>query len=94
MVIVFCCSKDIAVVRILFTQLKFIFLICSFYLEAKETKVQDLETPAKNFKNFLKSPNLYLAYSNARSNSGYSFKFLWAYTSYHQGMERYQLSVS
>ncbi len=31
--------------RIVFTQLKF---ICSFCLEAKEPKIQDLETPAKN----------------------------------------------
>jgi hypothetical protein len=41
-------------VRILFTQLKIIveecdnFLFCSFCLEAKEPKIQDLETPAKN----------------------------------------------
>jgi len=55
MVIVFCCCKIIALVRILFTQLIFYFLICSFCLEAKEPKIQDLETPAKNLK---KLPNI------------------------------------
>ncbi len=48
-----------------------ILIFCSFCLEAKEPKVQDLETPAKNFKNFLKSPNSRLAISKACSNSGY-----------------------
>ncbi len=41
--------------RIVFTQLKF---ICSFCLEAKEPKIQDLETPAKNQLYALKILNL------------------------------------
>jgi len=38
-------------------KLSFYFDFMFFCLETKEPKIQDLETPAKILKNFLKSPN-------------------------------------
>ncbi len=71
MVIVFCYCKIIVSVRNLFTLLKLFFVFVRFALKQNEQKIQDLETPAKNLKNFLKSPNSRLSFPNACSNSGY-----------------------